>query len=472
VAPSPDGLVYVMYTSGSTGRPKGVAVRHRSLGNFLGAMAGLGVMAPGDVTVALASLPFDGSVIELFLPLATGATLVVGQRADARDGARLGRLLLRERVSVLHGTPSTWRLLLDAGAELGGLRAALSGGEALPPGLARELRARTPAVWNLYGPAETTVYSLAQLLTDDRTPLIGGPIAGTTAYVLDEHLQPVPPGVLGELHLGGAGLAKEYLNLPELTAARFAEHPRTGERLYRTGDLLRHHPDGSLTFHGRADHQVKLRGHRIELGEVETVLARHPSVREAVVLLLEFTPGDRRLVAYVRAVPQPAGEVTEEVLKSAARALLPEYMLPARIVLLEAFPLNASGKADRLALAALPLAEAAGTGTGRRPAAGTEEWLAGLWCRLLGRSSVGADEDFFGAGGHSLLAVRMLREVRDGRGAEIPLDVFFVTPTVAGLAALVDEALPPGELDALARQVDTMTDEEVAAMLGELTGGL
>ncbi|SNQ52029.1 Nonribosomal peptide synthetase (fragment) [Frankia canadensis] len=488
VPPDLDRLVYVMYTSGSTGRPKGVAVQHRALANFLGSMADLGMMAPGDVTVALASLPFDGSVIELFLPLAVGATVVVGQRADAKDGSRLLRLLAEHQVTVLHGTPSTWRLLLDAGAgglgssdaehgpeaargRLGPLRRALSGGEALPAGLARELRTRVPEVWNLYGPAETTVYSLAQLLTSDTTPLIGRPIAGTTAHVLDEWLRPVPPGVLGELYLGGAGLAREYLNLPELTAERFITHPVTGERLYRTGDLFRHHDDGSLTFHGRRDHQVKLRGHRIELGEVETALARHPAIREAVVMLREFAANDQRLLAYVR----PRAETTavpEAELKALARTSLPSYMVPSRVICLPGFPLNNSGKVDRRALDGLPLAEADPSELYQAPETSTQQWLADLWSELLSRDRVGVDEDFFAAGGHSLLAIKLLHRVREDRGVEVALDSFLSAPTIAGLAGQVDEVLSPDVMAALERQVDTMTDEEVAALLsqGEIDG--
>ncbi|MDH6139909.1 amino acid adenylation domain-containing protein [Kitasatospora sp. GP30] len=461
--PDLDRLAYVMYTSGSTGRPKGVAVQHHALGNFLASMAELRVMRDGDTTLALASLPFDGSVIELFLPLAVGAAVVVGRRADARDGARLLKLLTDHRVTVLHGTPSTWRLLLDTGADPG-LRAALSGGEALPPGLARELRARIPEVWNLYGPAETTVYSLARRLTADDTPLIGRPIAGTTVQVLDERLRPVPPGVLGELHIGGAGLAQGYLNLPELTAARFVTHPVTGERLYRTGDLFRERTDGTLTFHGRVDHQVKLRGHRIEPGEIESVLTRHPAVREAVVLPKTFAEDDRRLVAYVRC----GADVTEAELKSAARGLLPEYLMPSRVVLLRDFPLNGSGKVDRKALDALPLTEDDPGERYEAPATPTQAQLATAWHDLLGRSRIGVREDFFTAGGHSLLAVRLLHRVRDEFGVEVPLDAFFAAPTIAGLAELVDTALPPEELADLGRQVAELTDQEVADLLAEL----
>ncbi|MFJ3641328.1 amino acid adenylation domain-containing protein [Streptomyces sp. NPDC090108] len=462
-AGDPDRLAYVMYTSGSTGRPKGVAVTHRSLGNFLASMAELDVMRADDVTLALASLPFDGSVIELFLPPAVGAAVTVCQRAEARDAQRLAALL--RGVTVQHGTPSTWRMLLDAGADLSGLRSVLSGGEALPAELARELRAAVGPVWNLYGPAETTVYSLVRRW-DGAAPLIGPPIAGTTAHVLDEELRPVPSGVLGELFLGGAGLARGYLGEPELTAERFVRHPVTGERLYRTGDLFRRHADGSLSCHGRVDHQLKIRGHRIEPDEVAEALERDDRVREAVALGRESGDGDLRLVAFVRLAD--GVRTGEAELKDALRALLPAYMVPARIVALAEFPHNSSGKVDRRALAERDLADTVlteGEGAADQPATPTEEWLARLWAELLERERVGVHEDFFGAGGHSLLAVKMLHRVTTGRGAAVGLAAFLAAPTVEALAALVDEENATGELE---RQVDAMSDDEVAALLDEL----
>lgn len=459
----PDRLAYIMYTSGSTGRPKGVAVTHRSLGNFLAAMAGLDVMRADDTTLALASLPFDGSVIELFLPPAVGATVTVCSRAEARDARRLAALL--RDVTVQHGTPSTWRMLLDAGADLSALRSVLSGGEALPPELARELLDAVGPVWNLYGPAETTVYSLVQRWDGD-VALIGPPIAGTTAHVLDEELRPVPSGVLGELFLGGAGLARGYFDEPELTAERFLRHPVTGERLYRTGDLFRRHADGSFTCHGRADHQLKIRGHRIEPDEVAEALERDDRIREAVALGREFGEGDLRLVAYVRLAD--GVRTTEAELRDALGTRLPAYMLPARIVALSGFPHTSSGKVDRRVLAGRDLADtvlADGEDANDPPATPTQEWLAGLWAELLERERVGVHEDFFGAGGHSLLAVKMLHRVMTGRGSAIGLATFLAAPTVEALAALVDEENATDELE---RQVDAMSDDEVATLLDEL----
>ncbi len=449
-----DRVAYVMYTSGSTGTPKGVAVSHRALGNFIGAMDDLGVLGAGDRTLALARLPFDGSVSELFLPLAVGATIVIGQRSDARDARRLVTLLDEHEITVLHGTPATWRLLLDAGWQGGSVRRLLSGAEALTPTLTARLRERVPEVWNMYGPTETTVWSFAHRVTSDGVPPIGRPIANTTAFVLDERGRPVPPGVVGELHIGGASLANGYVNI---TTDRF-DHNR-----YRTGDLVVRLADGTLSYRGRTDDQVKLRGHRVELGEIESVLGRHPSVRDAVALVHRFGEDDDRLVAYV--VADEGHQIDEAAVRAAAATALPEHMLPARIVPLASFPLTPSGKIDRKALAAQSVPVAAAGTAYDPPATPTERWMARLWEELLGRERIGVHDDFFLAGGHSLLAVKILYRVREHCGVDLPLDRFFAAPSVAGVAAEIDQALSTGADADLASRVDEMSDEEVARLL-------
>ncbi|NES13762.1 MULTISPECIES: non-ribosomal peptide synthetase [Micromonospora] len=306
----PDDLAYVIYTSGSTGRPKGVQVTHGALGNFLLAMAERPGIAPRDVLLAVTTLSFDIAGLELLLPLVEGASVVVVGRQVAADGERLAAALDRAAATVMQATPSTWRMLLDAGwAGSPGLRA-LAGGEALPAELAQRLLPRCAEVWNMYGPTETTIWSAVAKV--DHGPIrLGEPIANTELHVLDGSGAPVPLGVPGELHIGGAGLARGYLDRPELTAERFVRHPSPiglGDRLYRTGDLVRRSADGSIEFLGRLDHQVKLRGFRIELGEIESVLERQPQVSQAVVTVREDTPGDQRLVAYVVADPAADGE--------------------------------------------------------------------------------------------------------------------------------------------------------------------
>jgi hypothetical protein len=299
-------------------------------------------------------------------------------------------------------------------------------------------------------------------VTGDGVPPIGRPLANTSALVLDEALRPVPPGVRGELYLGGIGLAEGYLNRPELTAQRFIVDG-TGARLYRTGDVASYRCDGCFEFHGRIDHQVKLRGFRIEFGEVEAAMVSHPMVADAVALIREFGMDDSRLVAFVRTI----GQVGETELRDAVSRRLPEHMVPSRVVGLAQFPLAPSGKVDRRALTERPIAAAA-AGHERRydpPRTPTERWLAQRWSDLLSRERVGVHDNFFVIGGHSLLAVRLLTMAENTYGVELPLDRFFADPTIAGLAALVSAAQPVDEDDDLLRRIEEMTDEEVAQLL-------
>ncbi|MCD0447745.1 amino acid adenylation domain-containing protein [Actinocorallia sp. API 0066] len=454
--PGPHDPAYLMYTSGSTGRPKGVLVRHGALGNFLAAMSGL--LRPDDAVPALTSPTFDISLDELLLPLVVGARTVVVPRAVARDGAALLRLVEKEGVTVLHGTPATFRLLVDAGWDGGGVRAALCGGEALPARLAAELTARAGEVWNLFGPTEATVWALTARVDGSGAPPIGTPLPNMTALALDAALRPVPPDALGELYLAGAGLADGYHGRPELTAERFITGPG-GLRLYRTGDLVRYDDQGVFWYHGRVDDQVKLRGFRIELGEIEATLLRHPDVVECAVVVHERNEDDRRLVAYFRGAADPRD------LTVALRAALPPHMVPALLVAVDALPRTTAGKTDRRALAARALPDVADGADHTPPRTPVEKWLAAQWADLLGRGPIGAHDDFFALGGHSLLAVRVLGQIADLYGVELSLEVFFARPTVAALAARVAAAEPAAADDLLAR-VEELTDEEVARLLG------
>ncbi|MFF4159223.1 amino acid adenylation domain-containing protein [Streptomyces sp. NPDC001678] len=297
----PEDLAYVIYTSGSTGRPKGVRIPHGALANFLKSMAERPGIAPNDALFAVTTLAFDISMLEILLPLAEGARVILADRETAADGERLAAALAASGATMMQATPSTWRMLLEAGWRGGPDFRALAGGEALPAELAQRLLATGVTLWNMYGPTETTIWSSVARVGHERIS-IGEPIANTELHVMDDEGRLVPPGVPGELYIGGAGLARDYLGRPELTDERFVPHPfpsRPGERLYRTGDLVRRRTDGGIEFLGRLDHQVKLRGYRIELGEIETVLERQPTVENAVVTVREDTPGDQRLVAYV-----------------------------------------------------------------------------------------------------------------------------------------------------------------------------
>ncbi|MES2939619.1 MAG: non-ribosomal peptide synthase/polyketide synthase [Pseudomonadota bacterium] len=431
-------LAYVIYTSGSTGHPKGVMVEHRNLVNFLASMAREPGLAASDVLLAVTSLSFDIAGLELYLPLLRGATVVVAARDDTLDSVRLAALIRQHRVSVMQATPATWRTMLDEDwSSFGQPLKVLCGGEALPAALAQALLERAPLVCNLYGPTETTIWSTLQRQQHGQAPRIGRPIANTRTYLLDAHGQPVPLGVAGELYIAGGGVARGYLNRPGLTAERFLDDPFHGGRMYKTGDLARWLPDGTLAFLGRNDFQVKIRGFRIELGEIEARLAQIPGVREAAVMAREDSPGDKRLVAYV--VADADAEVQAGTLRAQLSAALPEYMVPAAFVQLDALPLTPNGKLDRRALPA-PDALAFAQRAYEPPEGETETVLAALWCDLLQLPRVGRHDDFFALGGHSLLAVRLVSRLRHDIGVELPLGALFERPQLHGLADAVLDA--------------------------------
>jgi amino acid adenylation domain-containing protein len=448
----PEDTAYLIYTSGSTGRPKGVEVPHRALTNLLASMAAEPGLAENDVLVAVTTLSFDIAALELFLPLVTGATVVLADRETASDGVRLAALLASSGATVLQATPATWRLLIEAGWTGDRRLKALCGGEALPADLARELGRRCRELWNVYGPTETTIWSTAVRLDEGAPVTIGRPIANTRVYVLDERLQPAPVGVQGELFIGGAGVAHGYRGRADLTAERFLPDPYTtgpGARLYRTGDRARWREGGLLECLGRLDGQVKLRGFRIELGDVETAAAEHPSVRECVAVVREDVPGDRVLVAYV--VPSPAGAPSVAAFRAFLRERLPEFMVPSSFVPLEALPRTPNGKVDRRALPAPDRTRPEREHTYVPPRDAVEEALAGIFQEVLGRERVGAHDDFFDLGGHSLRAAQVASRVREALGVELPLRQMFESPTPAGLAEAVaglrgrapSRALPP-----------------------------
>ena len=443
---------YLIFTSGSTGSPKGVVVRHGALSHLALALA---EAVPGFAArrVALnAPLTFDASVKQL-LHLGLGATLYVVPDVVRADGDGLLDFLNRHRIELADVTPSQLLLLRRAGlgaadaSEPGAGVRFLVGGEAIPPdtwGFLR--RCGLPAAVNLYGPTECTVDATACLLDRAPEPCLGRPLADVAAYVLDRHGQPVPPGSPGHLHLAGAGLARGYHGDPRTTAAKFRPHPwavHPGERLYASGDRARHRADGSLEFLGRLDHQVKVRGYRVELGEIEAALAAHPGVRAAAVALRELEPGDERLVAYLVAPPGAAAASPEE-LDAGLRERLPAYMVPSLYVVLDALPLNRNGKVDRSALPDPGRAARRRSGGGAPLSTAGERALAELWVELLHVDGVGAEDDFFDLGGHSLLATQLISRVRRRFEVELPLRSLFEAPRLRDLAARIDEAQRSG----------------------------
>lgn len=438
MTPGPDACAYVIYTSGSTGWPKGVAVSHGALANLLRAMHELLRCDHRARWLALTSLSFDISALELFLPLTIGARTVMAERRDADEPIELVRLIRSQGVTHLQATPSRWRVLLSGGFEDRAVTA-LVGGEALSVPLATELRARVARLINLYGPTETTIWSTAWEVPEivDEVSL-GQPIANTRVLVLDHRLEPVPIGLPGELFIGGVGLARGYLHRPGLTAERFLPDPhpppcdRSGVRLYRTGDRVRRRTDGSLEFMGRLDDQVKLRGHRVELGEVEAVLMEHPGVDEAVAVVRQDLSSEDILVAYVVGC-DGGGAPTD--LRSFLAQRLPTYMLPSAFVRLDYLPCTPNGKVDRKALPDPPRPPAAGSPTS--PGTGLESELAAqvaaIWCEVLGVSSVDPEADLFDLGGHSLMITQISARLRTRHAVDVPLHAFFDAPTVAGI---------------------------------------
>ncbi|MFJ4806927.1 amino acid adenylation domain-containing protein, partial [Streptomyces murinus] len=428
----PDLPAYTIYTSGSTGRPKGVVVPHKALSNFLAAMQEEIALPPVDRLLAVTTVAFDIAALELYLPLVTGASVVIASRSDVKDPAAVAALVERTGATVIQATPSLWQTLVDDHPEAVRAVKVLVGGEALPPQLARLLQEASGSVTNLYGPTETTIWSAAKTITSStETPSIGCPIGNTSVFVLDGELRPVPVGVAGELYIAGEGVARGYLGRPGLSAERFVACPfgAAGSRMYRTGDLVKWNSAGELEFIGRVDHQVKVRGFRIELGEIESVLASHEAVARAVVVVREDQPGDKRIAAYF--IAAPGKRVRGSELRRYLAGRLPEFMVPSAFVALESFPLTPNGKLDRKAL---PVPDYGVQAAGRGPRTPQEEILCALFAETLGVERVGIDDNFFDLGGHSLLATRLISRIRTVLGAGVSVRVLFESPTVAGLA--------------------------------------
>ncbi len=437
----PDATMYVIYTSGSTGRPKGVVLPHRAVVNFLASMRKAPGLTANDRLLAVTTLSFDIAVLELFLPLVTGARVVLALREEAMDGEALRRLLDEHDINVMQATPTTWHLLVDAGWRPKLPFRVLCGGEALPPSLAVSLSGLGVELWNMYGPTETTVWSTIARIDDPTQRItIGRPIDNTEVWVLDEEQRPCPVGAEGELCIGGAGVATGYHNRPDLTAERFVPDPfseRPGARLYRTGDLGRWRDDGTLEHLGRLDFQVKIRGYRIELGEIEARLAALPGVSRAVVVAREDTPSDVRLVGYV--VVDPGARHDARELRKNLRKTLPDYMLPAHIVTLDALPLLPNGKIDRKALPAPtePSSTRARDGV-EPPRTDVERAIAVAMQAVLKVPEVGRGDDFFSLGGHSLLAARLIGMLNRELGLQLTLRVLFEAPTVEKLGQAIE----------------------------------
>ena len=436
-------LAYIIYTSGSTGRPKGVEVEHRNVVNLIAGVRGLIPIGPGDTLVALASLAFDISVADVYLPLCAGARLVVSSRDTAAHPPALKALLDRVHATHLQATPSTWRMLLDAGWCGRDTMTLISTGEALPQDISDRLVTCGKALWNLYGPTETTIWATADRVhAPGHAVSIGRPLPNVSTFVMNSRGNPLPPGVTGELFVGGRGVARGYVGLPELTAERFPQLPTLfgeTERLYRTGDRARYRDDGTIEFLGRTDSQVKVRGHRIELGEVESALADCYGVHAAAATVREHH-GEPTVVGYV--VPKTGHTLSARTVRARLASRFPSYMVPGAIVVLESLPLSVSGKLDRARLPD-PLSERRTADTAAvPPRTDVERRILAIWEDILGVDGIGVTDNFFELGVTSLVVARASARIERELGVALPLSPLFAAPTVERLAALLEQGTP------------------------------
>jgi amino acid adenylation domain-containing protein len=478
LAPVPvpgNALAYVIFTSGSTGQPKGVAIEHRAVANLVasfGRSLGLGRL---DRLVAVTTLSFDIAILELLLPLVCGADLVIASFQEARESDRLRSLIQRLGVTAMQATPQTWRMLDLAGGVPVSVRLRLCGGEALSGDLAKRLLEPGATLWNVYGPTETTVWSAARVVASAADAAeIGPPIEHTRIYVLDERMMPVPVGVVGEVWLAGRGVARGYHDRPDLTAGSFRPDPWSddpGARVYRTGDLGRWREGAGLELIGRNDHQVKVRGFRIECGEIEAVLRAHPGVRQAAVITADRA-GAPELVAYIvprrnSSLAMPGADVLEE-LRPHLRAALPDYMVPSLVVTLPALPLTPNAKVDRAGLPA-PQWGGAPSAVGRvGPRNPVEATLVGIWSDILAaQEPVGVHDNVFAAGGQSLTATKFVVRVADAYGVNLPVHQVFASPTIAELAEIISADPDFGRATRSSHHVDldALSDEDLDELL-------
>ncbi len=467
-----ENLAYTIYTSGSTGKPKGVQILHGAVVNFLHSMQKEPGLTVNDILLAVTTISFDIAVLELFLPLTVGAQSFIVSREVASNAMQLAQAIATSGATVMQATPATWRMLLAMGWEGNQQLKILCGGEALTRSLADQLLERSASVWNMYGPTETTIWSMVHRVQfGDGSISVGHPIDETQIYLLSEYtrrktdvLTPVPNGSVGEVYIGGIGLARGYLNRPELTSERFVNNPfstTADSYLYKTGDLGRYLPDGSLELIGRSDNQVKIRGHRIELGDIEAALSLHPAVHEVAVIARDNATGDRYLAGYIVLNSQvPPVEAVQ--LRSWLKEKLPEYMVPAVIVFMEALPLTPNCKVDRRALPEPTLSDDTEIVL---PGTALEQQLCQIWASILGME-VGIYQDFFESGGDSLRAALLLCRIRETLQVELSLECLFKAPTIAGLAEVIQAVQVNGSFAAFATtpvelQADAVLDATI-----------
>ena len=467
-----ENTAYVIFTSGSTGRPKGVQIPHRALTNFLNTFQSKPGIRSNDVLVAVTTLSFDIAALELFLPLISGAKLVIVDRDTSADGDRLAKAMNRHACTVMQGTPATWKLLLAAGWTPPETFRVWCGGESFPEDIAEALLKNCGDIWNLYGPTETTIWSsISRVRKPEDVRFIGRPIGNTQLYIVDAELNPLPIGGSGELCIGGDGLAHGYWKRSDLAAERFVPDSfsgRVGARLYRTGDRARFGEDGTIEFLGRLDFQVKIRGFRVELGDIETAIRYHDAIQDCVVTVREDQPGQKHLVAYLVTVGQPESDRLFTELREMLALRLPVYMTPGFFLILESLPLTPNNKIDRRALPAPDHSSGSGTADYVPPRDALEEALVGIWSDVLDRPKIGIQSGFFEIGGDSLLAAQVLSWVRKIFHIDMSIRRVFESPTIEQLALEIRRLeKQKGQFEKIAKavlRIRNMTPEERSRM--------
>jgi amino acid adenylation domain-containing protein len=436
-------LLYILYTSGSTGLPKGVQIAHHNCVNFLYSMQKQPGMTANDRLLAVTTISFDIAGLELFLPLITGAQIVLVDAATAKDGMMLLDVIRKEKISVMQATPYTWRILLEAGWETEKIKV-VCGGEALPMDLATRILERASSLWNVYGPTETTIWStIKQITAEDKSISIGKPIDNTFIYILDNFQKPLAPGAAGEIYIGGEGVAKGYHDQPIMTYERFIEDPfsdEPGAMMYRTGDLATYLPDGNIMYLSRVDAQVKIRGYRIETGEIEFHMAKDPDLKQAVVIARPDNNGVDKLVAYVVFNDNFTGSDFNQCMnywRSELRGSVPDYMIPDNFIQVAEMPLTPNGKVDKKALAAIGVIPAEIHDLYIEPRTDVEKLVADIWKEYLNVEKVGVYDNFFELGGHSLIAVKVMARIEKETGKRLPLAILFENSTVEKLALVL-----------------------------------
>ena len=437
-------LVYILYTSGSTGMPKGVQIAHHNLVNFLISMQREPGITPGDKLLAVTTISFDIAGLELFLPLITGAEIVLADAASAKDGRELLNIIKKEQVTIMQATPYTWRIMFEAGWDKNTPIKVICGGEALPIDLANRILGVASSLWNVYGPTETTIWSTVKKLSaNDKTISIGRPINNTSVYILDKFLKPLAPGVPGEIYIGGDGVAKGYLNRPELTDEKFINDPfaeASGTKMYSTGDLGKFMPDGEIECLGRIDSQVKIRGYRIETGEIEFQLAKEPYVKEAVVIARKDQSGIDKLVAFVVVKDEATIDQGQtQNWKNSLKKSVPDYMVPDSFVVIPEMPLTPNGKIDKKALAKQNIELTEKKDEYIAPRTENEKLVSAIWIENLGIPKISVLDNFFELGGHSLIAVKVMNRIEKETGKLLPLATLFENSTIEKLAAVLDD---------------------------------